>query len=102
MRLDLISRKSYQLLSASADELDSLKINLADSDTFAKAGIDRPFILGKLNFTLQRSIDSEPDVIRVSSQLPIQEPFLNFLIEGYTADQQKQDQRFRLEFFLIP
>ncbi|MAJ91575.1 MAG: hypothetical protein CMF40_05230, partial [Legionellales bacterium] len=70
-----------QLLSASADELDSLKINLADSDTFAKAGIDRPFILGKLNFTLQRSIDSEPDVIRVSSQLPIQEPFLNFLIE---------------------
>ena len=42
-----------ELLSASPDELDSLKIDLADGDAFAKAGIDRPFILGKLKFNLQ-------------------------------------------------
>ena len=70
-----------ELLSASPDELDSLAVTLADGETFAKAGIDRPFILSKLRFDLVRSTDSRPDYIRVSSQLPIQEPFLNFLIE---------------------
>ena len=70
-----------ELLSPLPDELDSLKISLADSKAFARAGVDRPFILGKLKFTLQRSVDDEPDYIRVSSQIPIQEPFLNFLVE---------------------
>ena len=71
-----------ELLSPSPDELDSLKISLADSTAFNKAGVDRPFILNKLKFTLQRSVDNEPDYIRVSSQIPIQEPFLNFLVEA--------------------
>jgi pilus assembly protein FimV len=70
-----------QLLSPTADELDSLKINLADSEAFARAKIDRPFILSKLRFDLRRSVDDGPDYIRVYSQDPIREPFLNFLIE---------------------
>lgn len=70
-----------QLLSPTADELDSLKISLADSDAFARAKIDRPFILSKLRFDLRRSVDDGPDYIRVYSQEPIREPFLNFLIE---------------------
>ncbi|MBL1141327.1 MAG: hypothetical protein HND53_04765 [Proteobacteria bacterium] len=70
-----------QLLSPTADELDSLKINLADSDAFARAKIDRPFILSKLRFDLRRSVDDGPDYIRVYSQDPIREPFLNFLVE---------------------
>ena len=44
-----------ELLSPLPDELDSLKISLADSNAFARAGVDRAFILGKLKFTLQRS-----------------------------------------------
>jgi len=70
-----------QLLSPTADELDSLKINLADNEAFARAKIDRPFILSKLRFDLRRSIDDGPDYIRVYSQDPIREPFLNFLVE---------------------
>jgi len=70
-----------QLLSPTADELDSLKINLADSQAFARAKVDRPFILSKLKFDLRRSVDDGPDYIRVYSQDPIREPFLNFLIE---------------------
>jgi pilus assembly protein FimV len=70
-----------QLLSPTADELDSLKINLADNEAFARAKIDRPFILSKLRFKLRRSDDDGPDYIRVYSQEPIREPFLNFLIE---------------------
>ena len=70
-----------QLLSPTADELDSLTVGLADSEAFARAKIDRPFILGNLKFALRRSPDDGPDYIRVFSQEPIREPFLNFLVE---------------------
>ncbi|HIF51081.1 MAG TPA: hypothetical protein EYQ42_06110 [Thiotrichaceae bacterium] len=70
-----------QLLSPTADELDSLKINLADNEAFTRAKVDRPFVLSKLKFALKRSVDDGPDYIRVFSQEPIREPFLNFLIE---------------------
>ncbi len=70
-----------QLLSPTADELDSLKINLADSEAFARAKVDRPFILSKLRFELRRSVDDGPDYIRVYTQDPVREPFLNFLVE---------------------
>ena len=70
-----------QLLSPTADELDSLTVSLADSEAFARAKIDRPFILSSLKFSLRRSPDDGPDYIRVFSQEPIREPFLNFLVE---------------------
>ena len=44
-----------ELLSASADELDSLNIGLADSKAFRRARIDRPFILSKLKFKLKNA-----------------------------------------------
>ena len=69
-----------QLLSATANELDSLNVNLADSDAFTRAGIDRPFVLSQLKFKLIRS-ETGQDYIRVSSQDSIREPFLNFLVE---------------------
>ena len=49
-----------QLLSPTADELDSLTLVLADSEAFARAKIDRPFILSKLKFALRRSPDDGP------------------------------------------
>ena len=52
-----------ELLSPSPDDLDSLKIGLADSNAFAKAGIDRPFSLSKLKFNLRRSIDDGDDYL---------------------------------------
>ena len=48
-----------KLLSATVDELDSLQVELADSDAFARANIDRPFILSKLKFKLIRSETGE-------------------------------------------
>ena len=69
------------LLSPTADELDSLTVNLADSEAFARAKLDRPFILSKLKFSVRRAVDDGPDYIRVYSQDSIREPFLNFLVE---------------------
>ena len=71
-----------ELLTPSPDDLDSLKIGLADSNAFAKAGIERPFGLSKLKFNLRRSVDDSDDYISITTQAPIQEPFLNFLIEA--------------------
>ena len=70
-----------ELLSPTADELDSMKIGLADTDAFARSGLERSFLLSKLKFDLKRSIDDGPDYIRIYSREPIREPFLNFLIE---------------------
>lgn len=69
-----------QLLSASVNELDSLNVALADAEAFDRANIDRPFLLSELRFKLIRS-ETGADYIKVSSEQPIREPFLNFLIE---------------------
>lgn len=70
-----------ELLSPTADEIQSLKVGLADSDAFRRAGIDRPFLLSKLKFEVEVT-DSSADYIHVTSDDPIREPFLNFLLEA--------------------
>ena len=69
-----------RLLSPSADELDSLTVRLADSAAFARIDIDRPAVLSRLKFTLDRA-ERGADTIHITSAEPIREPFLNFLIE---------------------
>ena len=67
------------LLSVTADELDSLKVNLAGLEEFRRAGLERPFELTKLKFQLKESANK--DYILITSQDSIREPFLNFLVE---------------------
>ncbi len=69
-----------ELLSATADELDSLKVSLADQEAFDRAGIQRPFLLTNLRFRVQET-EKGPDYIRIYSNETIREPFLNFLLE---------------------
>ncbi|MCH8163410.1 MAG: hypothetical protein IIA99_04880, partial [Proteobacteria bacterium] len=69
-----------KLISATADELDSLKVSLADQKAFDRAGIQRTFLLTRLRFTVQE-FEEGPDYIQISSSDPIREPFLNFLLE---------------------
>ena len=68
------------LTSITADELDSLKVNLGSAEDFDKAGLDRPFSLTKLKFEIKETA-SGADYIRIFSTDPIREPFLNFLVE---------------------
>ena len=69
-----------ELLSATADELDSLKISLADQEAFQRAGIQRTFLLTSLRFRVEET-ESGSDYIRIYSSDSIREPFLNFLLE---------------------
>lgn len=84
-KLDLQSKLNepfkakIELLSASADELDSLKVNLAGSEDFERAGVERSFNLTKLKFDIKETRGA--DYILITSNDLIREPFLNFLIE---------------------
>jgi len=68
------------LLSVVAGELDAVRVELADQKEFDKAGVERPYFLTLLKFSPQR-LESGETVIRVSSDFPIREPFLDFLVE---------------------
>lgn len=56
-----------------------IRVSLADADAFARTGIDRPFFLTDLRFTPVRA--GQELVIRVESNRPIREPYLNFLVQ---------------------
>ena len=63
-------------------DLSSAEIRpaLASPDDFGRAGIDRDFFLTDLKFTPEVRPDGRA-VIRVTSNKPVREPFLNFLME---------------------
>lgn len=54
-------------------------VALADADSFARAGMHRPHFLADLRFT--PALDGQQLVIRVESQRPVREPYLNFLVQ---------------------
>jgi pilus assembly protein FimV len=60
-------------------ELEGMIVQLASADAFARAGIERSSVLTDLSFTVDRS--GPVPVIRISSNRPVVEPFLNFLLE---------------------
>src|SRR5918999_4447773 len=71
---------TIKLLSASAEELDSLKVRLADPERFRRAGLERSDILSQLRFEVIQA-DPGSAYIKISSQQPIRDPFLNLLLE---------------------
>lgn len=71
---------TIDLVDANAEELDTLRVKLADAERFRRAGIERPNVLSQLRFEIVET-DSGPDRIKITSQVPIQEPYLSFLIE---------------------
>ena len=75
-------RAEIALLSATPEELDGLKIALASADTFERYGLDRPLYMTRLSFSIVRSGRSDGNVVRVTSQDPLTEPFVTVLVEA--------------------
>ena len=69
------------LTSASNEQLETLRVSIASSEAFARAGIPRTAILREFEFAVERSGDGKP-VIRISTDDPIREPFMDFLLEA--------------------
>ncbi|CAN5359352.1 motility hub landmark protein FimV [soil metagenome] len=70
-----------ELISASSSELEQLEVTLASRETFERLGLERSSFLSGLEFDVARDARGAP-VLRVSSDRPVSEPFLTFLIEA--------------------
>lgn len=67
------------LSSVRAGELESMVVELAPAEAFRRVGMDRPFSLSRLQFEVVE--EGGQPYIRVSTQQPVREPFLSFLVE---------------------
>jgi pilus assembly protein FimV len=74
-------RAEIPLLSATAEELESLKVGLASPETFGRYGLDRSGDLSALEFEVGKN-DKGQTVVRVHSDTRIDEPFLTMLVEA--------------------
>src|SRR5687768_15344234 len=69
-----------EVVSASSDEAQALRVKLADAEDFERVGLDMGGLTVPLEFSISSNADGEP-IIVVSSEDPVREPFLSFLIE---------------------
>lgn len=68
-----------KLLSTSIADTKRLKVRVASPEVFSRVGIERPSYLNSISFTPK--VENGKPVIIVSSSQPINQPFLNFLLE---------------------
>ena len=69
-----------ELISATDEELEELKVSIASRKTFQQHGIPRPQILSSFLFDIERT-SAGMAVIRISTRDPVHEAFLEFLLE---------------------
>jgi len=70
---------TIKLLSTSVEEANLLRVKVASPAVFNRVGIDRPAFLNSIRF--RTTVKNGKPVIVVRSSQPINEPFLNFLLE---------------------
>ena len=68
------------LIGATADDLSTLKAQLAPRDQFSRNGLDYPAFLSSLSFSAVHTPDGR-DLIKVRSAQPVTEPFVTLLVE---------------------
>lgn len=73
LRAEMILRGVHQI------PLKDIKVTLASSEAFSQAGLNRALVLSALHFHTLRKKTGET-VVKVTSQNPIREPFLRFLV----------------------
>lgn len=72
-------RADIALIDAAGLSEGDLSASLASPDDFNRAGVERVFFLTNLRFT--PVMRGERSFIRVTSSKPVEEPFLNFLVQ---------------------
>jgi pilus assembly protein FimV len=69
-----------EVVSASTDELNSLKVAMANEDMFRRYGLDRPNFLSNVSMRVESANAGRP-VIKLRSANAVTEPFLSLLVE---------------------
>lgn len=67
-------------VSATREELADMKAQLASADAFKQAGVDYATTLLSIRFNIDKRANGQP-VIRLSSERPINDPFVDILLE---------------------
>jgi len=70
--------------SAQPGDLDGLAVRLASKDDFQRVKVDRISFLNKLHFSIAKHKDGSP-YIKLTTDEPVTEPYLDFLIEARWA-----------------
>ncbi len=73
-------RAEIDLSAVSKDEIDSLSVHLASVESFRQANIEFNSVLLQLRFEFDRENETRP-VVRISSAQPVNEPFVDMLVE---------------------
>ena len=69
-----------ELTSAAKEELDSLAARVADPSLYRQNNLTYPGALSRARVTVDRGANGEP-FLRITTQAPVSEPFLDLLIE---------------------
>jgi len=69
------------LLSVGNTDVEDIVIKIASKEAFDKAGLERPFFLTKLKFTVAKRVNGDT-YLKITSHEPVKEPFLDFIIEA--------------------
>ena len=77
-------RASIELVGVRPGDEETLRVGLASVDDHLQAGLERSYVYSLLKFELTAKPDGGV-VAEVTSSRPINEPFLNFLVEAYWA-----------------
>jgi pilus assembly protein FimV len=73
-------RAEIELVSVQKDELASIAARLASADAFKEARLERSVSLLDIKFSVEQKADGVP-VIRLATTQPVNEPFLDMLVE---------------------
>ncbi len=68
-------------ITATAEELSSLRAKLASLETFSQAEIDYNPVLSELRFSNEVTVRNGRQYIQLTTDKPVNEPFLNMLVE---------------------
>ncbi len=83
------------LVSVAPGELAGVTVNLADEEAFARAGLSITPVLRSLRFEVEQRPDGAL-IVKVFSDVPVVEPFLNFLVEIGSSSSASQTREYTL------
>lgn len=73
-------RGEIELVAVQKDDIGSVSVRVAPMDAFREAKIERPSTLSSMHFSVEKRPNGDP-YVKVTSTTPVNEPFLDLLIE---------------------
>jgi pilus assembly protein FimV len=76
---------NIKLTNLGSYDADDIRVRMASLADFERSGVDMTLFLSELKFETVQATNGSA-TIKVSSKAPVQEPYLNFVVEAYWPD----------------